>query len=141
MTKSLWWKYGSRGFAAAADIGDIVVDYVDDNDLDDGDDHEDEPHDQVERIERDSGDTYGCQPSPGPAAEVKVHVIREGGMAIQSFMIFYVRMFPYLCFYWSLGVEPLCAQSRENLPRISSWHFSSLKDETQHYYQFSFDPV
>lgn len=34
----------------------------------------------VERIDRDSGDTYGCQPSPGPAAEVKVHVIREGTM-------------------------------------------------------------
>jgi len=34
----------------------------------------------VERIEGDSGDTYGCQPSPGPAAEVKVHVIREGTM-------------------------------------------------------------
>ena len=54
------------------------------DDLDDGhnyDDYDDfdDDHDQVERIEGDSGDTYGCQPSPGPAAEVKVHVIREGG--------------------------------------------------------------
>ena len=94
-----------------ADIGDIDdvvvvadVDYVDDNDLDDGDDHEDEPNDQVERIERDSGDTYGCQPSPGPAAEVKVHVIREGGMAIQTFKIFFVQIFLYLCLCWSLAV-------------------------------------
>ena len=59
-------------------------DYDDDHNHDDYDDIEDDhdfddDHDQVERIEGDSGDTYGCQPSPGPAAEVKVHVIREGG--------------------------------------------------------------
>ena len=56
-------------------------------------DHEDELNDQVERIERDSGDTYGCQPSPGPAAEVKVHVIREGGLTIQTFKIFSCAIF------------------------------------------------
>ena len=33
-------------------------------------------------ITSDSGDTYGCQPSPGAGAEVKVHVIREGGIVI-----------------------------------------------------------
>ena len=33
---------------------------------------------EVDRIEADSGDTYGCQPNPGVAAEVKVHVIKEG---------------------------------------------------------------
>ena len=66
----------------------IIVSHPDDlddnNNYDDYDDIEDDhdfddDHDQVERIEGDSGDTYGCQPSPGPAAEVKVHVIREGG--------------------------------------------------------------
>eukprot|EP00090_Calanus_glacialis_P017638 TRINITY_DN27403_c0_g1_i1.p1 TRINITY_DN27403_c0_g1~~TRINITY_DN27403_c0_g1_i1.p1 ORF type:complete len:296 (-),score=42.95 TRINITY_DN27403_c0_g1_i1:209-1096(-) len=35
---------------------------------------------EVDRIEADSGDTYGCQPNPGVAAEVKVHVIKEGTM-------------------------------------------------------------
>jgi len=35
---------------------------------------------EVDRIEADSGDTYGCQPNPGLAAEVKVHVIKEGTM-------------------------------------------------------------
>ena len=50
-----------------------------DDDENDHDDNDDDDADQVERIEGDSGDTYGCQPSPGPAAEVKVHVIREGG--------------------------------------------------------------
>ena len=29
-------------------------------------------------IKPESADTYGCQPSPGTGAEVKVHVIREG---------------------------------------------------------------
>ena len=29
-------------------------------------------------IKADGGNTYGCQPSPGVDAEVKVHVIREG---------------------------------------------------------------
>ena len=29
-------------------------------------------------IKEDAGNTYGCQPSPGVDAEVKVHVIREG---------------------------------------------------------------
>ena len=35
---------------------------------------------EVDRIEADSGDTYGCQPNPGVAAEVKVHVIKEGNI-------------------------------------------------------------
>ena len=29
-------------------------------------------------IESDSGAIFGCQPSPGAGAEVKVHVIKEG---------------------------------------------------------------
>ena len=33
---------------------------------------------EVGKIKADSGDTYGCQPNPGVAAEVKVHVIKEG---------------------------------------------------------------
>ena len=33
---------------------------------------------EVGKINADSGDTYGCQPNPGVAAEVKVHVIKEG---------------------------------------------------------------
>jgi len=35
---------------------------------------------EVGKINADSGDTYGCQPNPGVAAEVKVHVIKEGTM-------------------------------------------------------------
>ena len=83
----------------------VDVDYVVDYDLDDGDDdHDDKPNDQVERIERDSGDTYGCQPSPGPAAEVKVHVIREGGMAIQIFKIFLCANFSLFVFMFYIYV-------------------------------------
>ena len=32
-------------------------------------------------IDVNSGDTFGCQPSPGVDAEVKVHVIREGNVS------------------------------------------------------------
>ena len=94
MSSQNWGRYRSEAISPD-------VDYVDDNDLDDGgcddDNHDDELNDQVERIERDSGDTYGCQPSPGPAAEVKVHVIREGGLAIQTFLI-------CLCANWCSSV-------------------------------------
>ena len=75
-------------------------------------DHEDELSDQVERIERDSGDTYGCQPSPGPAAEVKVHVIREGGLAIETFKIF---LFFFICVYFGHLVLSVCVLSQEKI--------------------------
>ena len=77
-------------------------------------DHEDELNDQVERIERDSGDTYGCQPSPGPAAEVKVHVIREGGLAIQTLRFFMCNFFLY-CVYVGHLVLSLCVLSQEKI--------------------------
>ena len=61
------------------EMDDDAYDDDENDDDNDHDDNDDDDADQVERIEGDSGDTYGCQPSPGPAAEVKVHVIREGG--------------------------------------------------------------
>ena len=35
-------------------------------------------------IDVNSGDTFGCQPSPGVDAEVKVHVIREGNVRVNN---------------------------------------------------------
>ena len=35
-------------------------------------------------IDAKSGDTFGCQPSPGVDAEVKVHVIREGNVSFDN---------------------------------------------------------
>ena len=69
--------------------------------------------------------------------------LEKVGWPFRHLRFFHVQFFSLFVFMlrWSLGVEPLCAQSRENLPKILSWHFSSLKEETQHYYQFSFDPV
>ena len=39
---------------------------------------------EVDRLEADSGDTYGCQPNPGVAVEVKDHVIKEGNLRTQT---------------------------------------------------------
>ena len=51
---------------------------------------------EVDRIEADSGDTYGCQPNPGLAAEVKVHVIKEGTFKIVNVtFIFKTNYFRY----------------------------------------------
>ena len=82
-------KMASTGFPH----DDHGADHDDDDDDDDDengtdhDDGDDDDADQVERIEGDSGDTYGCQPSPGPAAEVKVHVIREGGSFVNIMIV------------------------------------------------------
>ena len=35
-------------------------------------------------IDATSGDTFGCEPSPGVDAEVKVHVIREGSISFND---------------------------------------------------------
>ena len=35
-------------------------------------------------IDVNSGDTFGCEPSPGVDAEVKVHVIREGNVSVNN---------------------------------------------------------
>ena len=35
-------------------------------------------------IDVDSADTFGCEPSPGVDAEVKVHVIREGNVSFND---------------------------------------------------------
>ena len=35
-------------------------------------------------IDAKSGDTFGCQPSPGVDAEVRVHVIREGNVNVNT---------------------------------------------------------
>ena len=35
-------------------------------------------------IDANNGDTFGCEPSPGVDAEVKVHAIREGSISFND---------------------------------------------------------
>jgi len=64
---------------------------------------------EVDRIEADSGDTYGCQPNPGVAAEVKVHVIKEGTMLTVQNSSF--KILP-ICKLYALMLIVFCTSRR-----------------------------
>ena len=69
-------------------------------------------------INSDSGDTYGCQPSPGAGAEVKVHVIR-GGIIVLTMNI--LSRIIHCCYRFNVN------SSEWNL-RTSTWSVSQDSD-------------